>query len=131
LEQISCHLRPPLTYLYHWHNLHVGCAISWNGIHTLSVSVCVCLCLFLYLPYIQPSIYPFIPLSICPSIYTPNLSYPHPSIHPSVHPSIYFFYLILLSEIWDHLIFVLVIKHFLLFYINPLSAVQYCFFTGW
>jgi len=99
---------------------------------TLSVCVCVCVCVSVFMSpvhaVIHVSIHSTIYLSfhLCTQLTLPT------SIHPSIHPSSHlFFYQILLSEICDHLIFVLVIKHFLPIYINPFSAVQYCFFTGW
>jgi hypothetical protein len=96
--------------------------------------VCMCVCLSVFMSPIHvcmhPSIYPSIYLFIHPTIYLsclpPNPPYPH--THPSIH---LFFYLILLSEICDHLIFVLVIKQFLPFYRNCLLAGQYCLFTRW
>lgn len=114
----------PLHILYHWHNLHGGCAISWNGIHTNFVCVCMCVCFYVSHACSHPSIHSFNYLSVLPSM--------HPTYPIHIHSSNHlFFYLILPSEICDHLIFVPVIKQFLPFYIHPLSAVHYCFFTGW
>jgi hypothetical protein len=120
----------PIHILHHWHNLHGGCAISWNGIHTIfiCVYVCVCVCVSVLMSPMHGAIH----LSIHSTIYLffhlcTKLTLPTP-IHSSIHLC---FYLIPLSEICDHPIFVLVIKQFLPLYINPLSAVRGCFFTGW